>query len=55
MTCFDEEPEHQPTKEEWELATAKRLLSDALCVLSAHAIGHKTQEAIHSFLEPKET
>ena len=53
MTCFDEEPEHQPTKEEWELEAAKRLLNDALCVLSAHAVGHKTQEAIMSFLGQK--
>jgi hypothetical protein len=23
MTCFDEEPDHQPTKEEWEAYEAK--------------------------------
>lgn len=50
MTCFDEEPEHQPTKEEWELGTAKRLLHDALTLMNAHAVGHKTQEAIEKFL-----
>ena len=38
MTCFDEEPEHQPTKEEWEAYAAKRTdtqaLIDALRILS---------------------
>ncbi len=24
MTCFDEEPEHQPTKEQWEACEANR-------------------------------
>ena len=30
---------------------ARRLLHDALCVMNAHAIGYKTQEAIERFLE----
>jgi len=29
---------------------ADQLLKDALCVLNAHAVGHKTQEAIERFL-----
>lgn len=33
------------------LSEAKQLLKDALCVMNAHAIGHKTQEAIESFLK----
>lgn len=29
---------------------AEHLLKDALCVLNAHAVGRKTQEAIEKFL-----
>ncbi len=38
MTCFDEEPDHQPTKAEWDAYEAKRTdtqtLIDALRVLA---------------------
>ena len=31
---------------------ARKLLHSALCVLSAHAVGHQTQTAIETFLKP---
>jgi hypothetical protein len=46
MTCFDEEPEHQPTKEEWDAYEAKRTCTTQKAVARAlEAIDFRISEA----------
>lgn len=45
MTCFDEEPEHQPTKEEWERAMNQRHIQDIIYLLR-NAVRHPDNDKL---------